>query len=289
MSDLRRRLDDDATIFADLAPLSPAVTKLIGTLTGEDADFFEAERIIRADPIIAARLLSAANTTVYAAYMPVTSIRGALFRLGTVAARRLVFLLGLHAVVPGSRIERTVFWRHSLAVAHVAEVIARLMPNWSRTANPDVAFLAALLHDLGLLIFIRHFPLENARVLSVAEQEHLPRWQIEREVLGTDHARLGARLAEHWVFPPMMGTAIRFHHEFAEAPDIARQIAAIIALADALCSEDAESTMGEGSHVNTVDEAAALLGLSADTLGRIVDETRVDSGRHLAVLEAMAA
>ena len=46
--------------------------------------------------------------------------------------------------------------------------------------------------------------------------------------------------------------------------------------------------MREGAHVDTIEMAIAMLGLPADALGRIVDETRPDSARDLLVLEAVA-
>jgi len=177
--------------------------------------------------------------------------------------------------------------RHGEAVAHAAEVIAGQAPIWSAAVYPDQAFIAALLHDLGLLALARHHAREDALVASVASEKRLARWRVERDVLGIDHAQIGARLAAHWSFPEAVTTVIAFHHDFASAPTEARWLAAVIALGDALCNEDEMAGMGEGAYVGTIEESIALLGLAPDALGQIVDQTRCDAARDLAVLEAI--
>jgi putative nucleotidyltransferase with HDIG domain len=283
-----RRIGEDLNILAELPPLSPLVAQLTATLSGDDIDFRDVEKIIRRDPVIAARLIGAANCAAYADHSPTLSIHAAIMRLGVLAVRRLAFVLSLYNAVPGTRAERQAFWRHSLAVAHAADVIARHVPIWAVGTQPEHVFLAALLHDLGLLALGRHHARENAMVLAHAVEHRMARWQVEREMLGVDHAEIGARLAGHWAFPQTITTIIHHHHDFAAAPPQAQWVAAVVALADALCDEDETSSMYEGAHVGTVEESIALLGLPPDSLGPIVDETRVDSARDLLVLATIA-
>src|SRR5712691_8179635 len=108
-------------------------------------------KLIRRDPVITARVIGAANSAAYAAHAPTASIHAAIMRLGVLAVRRIAFLLSLYNAVPVAPAERKAFWRHSLAVAYAAEVITRHVPTWSAGQQMDNAFLAALLHDLGLL------------------------------------------------------------------------------------------------------------------------------------------
>ena len=282
-----RTVGDDLKRLAKLPPLSPVVAQLTATLSGEDVDFRDVERIIRRDPVIAARVIGAANAAAYAGHAPTASIHAAIMRLGVLAVRRLAFLLSLYNAVPVPAAERKAFWRHSLAVAYAADVITRHVPTWATGGQVDNAFLAALLHDLGLLALGRHYPKENATIVARAAEDRVARWQLEREILGIDHAEIGGRLADHWAFPETITTVIAFHHEFAAAPEPARWLAAVVALADSLCNEDEGATLGEGARVGTIEEAVAMLGLPPDALGRIVDETRADSARDLLVLETI--
>lgn len=281
------RIGNDPRLLAELPPLSPVVAQLTGTLSGDDVDFRDIERIIRRDPVLTARVISAANTVAYAGHAPSVSIHNAIMRLGVVAVRRLAFLLSFYSTVPGTGAQRQAFWRHSLAVAHAANVVARHAVKWNAGGESEHAFLAALIHDLGLLALGRHHTKEDAAVLAYAKENRMARWQVERQMLGVDHAQLGARLAIHWAFPEVITSVIEFHHDFASAPTPSRWLAAVVALADALSNEDDASTMCEGAHVETIEEAIALLGLEPDALGRIVDETRADAARDLLVIETL--
>jgi len=283
-----RRIGEDLTLLAKLPPLSPLVAQLTATLSSEEVDFREVERIIRRDPVIAARVIGAANCVAYAGHSPTLSIQAAIMRLGFLEVRRLAFMLSLFNAVPGTPRERQIFWRHSLAVAHAADVIARHVPVWPAGPKPEYAFLAALLHDLGLLALGRHHAREDEMVLARAAETQMARWQVERELLGVDHAEIGARLAAHWAFPETITTIIAFHHQYEAAPPDTRRLCAVIALADALCNEDEKTSMCEGAHVGTIEETIALLSLPPDALGRIADETRTDSARDFLVLETIA-
>jgi putative nucleotidyltransferase with HDIG domain len=288
MASRPRRIGDDLTRLAKLPPLSPLVAQLTATLSGDEVDFRDVEGIIRRDPVIAARVIGAANSVAYAGHSPTISIHAAIMRLGVLEVRRLAFMLSLFNAVPGTPGERQIFWRHSLAVAHAADVITRHVPPRSTGSRPEQAFLAALLHDLGLLALGHHHAREDEMILARAAETGMARWQIERELLGVDHAEIGARLAAHWAFPETITSIIAFHHDYAAAPPQGRWLAAVIALADALCNEDESLSMCEGAHVGTIEETIALLGLPPDALGRIADETRADSARDFLVLETIS-
>ena len=283
-----RAIGDNLEHLAELPPLSPVVAQLTATLSSDEVDFRDVERIIRRDPVIAARVISAANAAAYAGHSRTASIHTAIMRLGVLAVRRLAFLLSLFNAVPGTADERQAFWRHSLAVAHAANVITRHAATFPAGTQGEYAFLAALLHDLGLLALGRHHAREDAMVVAYATENRLARWQVERQILGVDHAQIGAKLAGHWAFPEPITTVIASHHAYDTAPESARWLAAVVALADALCNEDETSSLSEGAHVETIEGTVALLGLAPDALGRIVDETRADAARDLLVLETLS-
>ena len=287
MSTRTRPVVADLKRLSKLPPLSPVVAQLTASLSAEDVDFRDLERIIRRDPVITARVICAANAAAYAGHSPTTSIHASIMRLGVLAVRRIAFLLSLYSAVPVGPAERKTFWRHSLAVAYAAEVVTRHVPSWSAGTQFEQAFLAALLHDLGLLALGRHYPKETEVVVARMNEDRVARWQVEREVFGVDHAEIGARLAGHWAFPKAITSVIAFHHDFTSAPEETQWLAAVVALADSLCNEDETSAMGEGARVGTIEEAIALLGLAPDALGQIVDQTRADSARDLLVLETI--
>src|SRR5213593_1618739 len=89
MPTLTERFVADIEGLSDLPSLSPVLAHLIATLGREDASVAEVAAIIRQDPVIAARVLRAANSAAYIGRSPVSSIRDALLRLGLARIRRL--------------------------------------------------------------------------------------------------------------------------------------------------------------------------------------------------------
>jgi len=120
-------------------------------------------------------------------------------------------------------------WRHSVAAAVATSVLD------ARTdlEVPTEAFTSALLHDVGKLVISRVLdrkPAEAAhrRFANLKERRTT---DAEVELLGLDHAALGAVAAVHWQLPELISTGICFHHSPDAAPDA---IAAIVHVADVL-------------------------------------------------------
>ena len=76
----------------------------------------------------------------------------------------------------------------------------------------DVCFMAGLLHDVGKLILVANLADDYADVLSLAKSEGCSIQEAERRVLDTDHAEVGAWMAERWQLPAELVDAIRLHH-----------------------------------------------------------------------------
>ena len=286
MPTLTERFVADIEGLSDLPSLSPVLAHLIATLGREDASVAEVAAIIRQDPVIAARVLRAANSAAYIGRSPVSSIRDALLRLGLARIRRLALVASLYDAVPvrGTRAAREIFWRHSLAVAHGSEIIARhaiAAPD----LDPESIFLAGLLHDLGLLVLESHYPKEASAVKSYAEAKGVALCLAELEVLQTDHGELGALLATHWTMPESIASAIRVHHRFELAPAEHRWNAAVIHLADTLVSQEEIADLNEGSSVVFESSAVEALGLFPETVMQITEETRAEA-RKAVVLNA---
>ena len=85
-------------------------------------------------------------------------------------------------------------------------------------AMADPASTAALLHDAGRLALLSRLPVPYAEVLRRSLQGGRPLGEVEIEVLGATHARIGAYLLGLWGLPRTLVDAVARHHD-ADALD----------------------------------------------------------------------
>jgi len=104
--------------------------------------------------------------------------------------------------------DQELFWKHSIAVAHLAKKIARDF----RIRTHGEEFTAGLLHDSGKIIIAQYFE-ETLTDMHVAmEQRGIPIYEAEEQVLGLSHMDIGAWLADKWKIPEHLTETIRYHH-----------------------------------------------------------------------------
>ena len=101
-------------------------------------------------------------------------------------------------------------FEHSQMVARSAREIARAESDDSQLA--DDAYLAGLLHDVGILVLAEHSPAETREAIEVSDREGLSLFESERACFGSSHAEVGAYLMALWGLPSPVVEAIRFHH-----------------------------------------------------------------------------
>ena len=102
------------------------------------------------------------------------------------------------------------FLLHSLSTASISKILAKKISvpakDWSDF------FLCGLLHDFGKIVFTNFLPGEYQRTLLVAREQGISLYDAERQFLETDHAQVGALLAEKWRLPSVVVECIKNHH-----------------------------------------------------------------------------
>jgi len=213
------------TVVADidrLPALSQVVQDLLDYLNHPDVDVGQIAHRIARDPSLAARLLRVANSSFYGLQGGVATIADALVVLGLRAVRTLVTgaALASHFKHLAKGCDGRAFWSHSAGSALCAQMLARELAAQNPRAgiNPENAFTAGLLHDIGWLILAARFPEAQQRVADYQAGKDCYRLEAEREVLGFDHAQIGAALAARWKFPAEIAAAIAGHHSPEDEP-----------------------------------------------------------------------
>lgn len=184
-----------------VAPISPWALKLLSMSPDADGSDRMLRELIASDPALLGRVIGAANSpTFQAGGAEVTQVAQAIQRLGTREVWRLAAVLALGAsarIQPALRPAKRALWIHSFTVAHAARALAEASPR--DDLDPDKVFVAALLHDIGLMVLLT---IEPERCLAMLERVADPAAgfsaALETEVGLPPHARLGGEVCRRW-------------------------------------------------------------------------------------------
>ena len=167
--------------------------------------------IISKDPSLSAKLLRIVNSPFYSLKSRVNSISRAVALVGVNELSTLA--LGISAInvfrdIPGELVDMRSFWTHSVAVGVLAKHLGNRFPEISG----EGLFVAGLLHDIGRLVMFRRLPVISTEAIIYAQSNLLPLVEAERDLLGFDHAGIGAELVKKWKLPRHIADSLGGHH-----------------------------------------------------------------------------
>ena len=193
----------------ELPSLPVVVLELLSSMDQDDTDVHVLAQKIELDQALAAKTLRIANSSFYGMQSKVTSIPQAVSVLGFHSIRTVVTACALtSSFAPAAGgFDFQAFWRHSLATAIAARLLA---PHLG--VNPETAFTAGLLHDLGTLVLVTRFPAEHVLVRSYRQAHDCQMAEAELAVIGIDHAQVGSALAAYWKSPEAIQQAVADHY-----------------------------------------------------------------------------
>jgi HD-like signal output (HDOD) protein len=228
--DLRKRIEKLRVL-----PSSPAVLEPLLDLLRQPPDKIQVERVaqlVSYEKTIAAQLLRVANSSLYARSRPAESIQAAIVTLGIQRIEDILLSNCFGKIVPADKwvLDADVFWRHSFGCA----LVCREFAEGIGYGQPDKAYLAGLLHDIGILVTSLSYTDEYRAVLAAAMQTGRPLYEVEQETMGFTHCDSGAILAGTWQLPPSITEVIEWHHAIESGPS-GNPLIAITHLADLLC------------------------------------------------------
>ncbi|HVZ93718.1 MAG TPA: HDOD domain-containing protein, partial [Phycisphaerales bacterium] len=162
-----------------------------------------------------------------------------------------------------SRFDRRELWRHSVAVACAAELIAEVHGGKTAALDPSEAFVCGLLHDLGKLALDRVLPKTYARVVSICDQRQDDIAELEKAIIGLDHHTAGKRIAENWGLPHQLQDVMWLHgHEAEAVPYLAhRPMIGAVHVADVLVRRMHLGWSGNFKPISDFDAACRSRGL----------------------------
>jgi HD-like signal output (HDOD) protein len=221
-----KKLDSISTAPAILTPLLEMLR-----LPSEKISIEKVVELVSYDGAIAAQCLRLANSPLFGRRQTET-VRAAVMALGLERVRSILFGLCVNRVIPQDKwvIAPNAFWRHSLGCALVTQTMAKRI----EYPDPEKAYLAGLLHDLGFLVNSVLYTESFRECLRAAAEEHAPLHIIEERVLGFTHCESGQMLSEHWGLSKELTDAAGCHHNTGLLA-AAGPLACLVHLSDLLC------------------------------------------------------
>jgi HD-like signal output (HDOD) protein len=177
------------------------------------------------------------NSAFYGLPGQIASIERAIVMLGLNAVKNIAVAASIGQLFRATKLcdgfTAKDLWTHCVGVA----VAARELAKQSKLPCADEAFLAGMIHDIGLLVSLQVWPEKLRSACDETGKTGAPFIEVERMTMGVDHQQLGAALAEKWQFPRSCQLVAGFHHDPTQLPADSRALVALIALADQLCVE----------------------------------------------------
>ncbi|MDB5321096.1 MAG: metal dependent phosphohydrolase [Phycisphaerales bacterium] len=207
-----------------IPPLPKGVQAVLRELDSAGSSAQSVGDIVASDPVIGAVVLRVVNSAAVGLRRRVLTVKEAVTYLGFVQVRTLIMKLQVSQLfrAPAANTQcydLDALWQHSMAVAQVADQLARR----TGKADPDLASTLGLLHDIGKLAINCQFPQKVAQLwrpmglVGVLNNASGESWLArERRLFGADHAFMGGFLAARWMLPEEITDGIRLHHPSSE-------------------------------------------------------------------------
>jgi HD-like signal output (HDOD) protein len=176
-------------------------------------------KIIGKDQGLSTKILSIANSPLYGLTRKVSTIDFAILIIGYQDIKNIVVALTMVDSFKNKSdkyLDQNAFWAHSMLAGTGAKRIAEDLG--FRIGSE--AFVAGLLHDLGLPVMHKFLKNEFELIVNEFSENQTPILDAEKKHLGMDHQEIGHFLANKWSLPEHLSNSIRYHHKPSTAPEI---------------------------------------------------------------------
>jgi len=300
-----RRVDLILRQIDTLPTLASVATRLLSLTADDEAQTSEVIELISSDPALTAKVLSLCKQSDRNIRDEVLTIDRAVILLGFTAVRNAVLSVKVvetfdrlekkpQCAVNGdplpegtesARFDRAAFWRHSLAVAILAELIAKGHPS-HRDLPAGEAFVCGLLHDVGKVALDHLLPRAFEKVIELTELNQGNIAEFERRVIGLDHHVAGKRLAEQWGMPHRLQDCIWLHGSgYDTLPKLDhRRLMGLVTLADLLARRTHVGYSGNHLFTQEPEELAERLDLDAGVIDQAVAQLHEELERRATLM-----
>lgn len=255
----------------EMPVLPNRINKIIEIVENPDSTVKDLENEILKDQSLTSKVLKLANTTHYGYPRKISTVSRATILLGFQTIKSIAlastvskYLLG---ELEGYALGKNDLWKQS----QTCGIISRYIGKKKSIENPEKAYIAGLLRDIGKTILNYYVQDEYCEIVKIVEEERVPFLEAEKLVLGFDHAEIGGKVAQKWNFPKDLVEAIEYHHtpeKALENPDLV----SIVHVADAITMMMGVGLGADGMKYNLSQFAIENLKLNETEIQYIISE-----------------
>ncbi len=260
---LEPHIENKLESISNLPTIPVIISQVLDMIDNDEANASSLSSIIEQDQTLTAHVLKVANSPFYGFTRKIATIELAIVVLGMNEIKDIVYSLvvrRLFTKVRKSIFDVNNFWRYSVFCGSCARLLARKFGY--RLAGE--AFVAGLVHDIGILIIVEYFTKDYLIIKQLVEETGCSLVEVENQVLGNNHSQIGAWFGGKWNLPDKLCNAIGDHHNADDSirrnkgrkytanlkfNDIEKPLTALVSL-----SEWFASVLGFKSWINSGDD-----------------------------------
>lgn len=254
-----------------LKPVSDIAGKVMALLDDPDSGLSDLVDIIRYEPALTTNVLKLANSAYFGLPGKIDDAKQAIVFLGMTQVVELVLMAccsgqfnGAH---DGYEMASGDLWKNAVSAAIMANDLARI----KGIKQASLSFTGALLRDIGKVIMDPLVLSAKDQILGRVKEQGLSFLAAEGQVLGLDHAQVGALIAKKWNFPSALQCVIRYYHTPFEAKGCFME-ASVVHLADAICRKMQIGLGMDDAYYLEDERVSKSLGLSEMLVQGVIDD-----------------
>lgn len=264
--------------ISHIATLPEITLKIVELVEDPRSTAQDLHKVIANDPALCSRILKVVNSSFYGLPGQIGSINRAIVLLGLNAVKNIAIAASLAKLFRGGEMSphfsARSLWEHSVGAAGACKLIADRL----KFGFGDEAFLAGLIHDIGIMVEMQY---DRNRLVEVIAELGVDTMgipsrcmlEVENEIFGASHQEFGKALCERWKFPHTFSMVTGHHHDPMSLPPENRTLVCVVYLADRL--------------VPLVSEGFRLDLLSLDIDAAVRDELQLTNDKIEDLTEAL--
>ncbi len=227
--------------ISHIATLPEITLKIVELVEDPKSTAQDLHKVISSDPALCSRILKVVNSSFYGLPGQIASINRAIVMLGLNAVKNIAIAASLAKLFRGGELTSGFsakdLWSHSNATA----VCAKMLADGLKLGLSDEAFLAGLIHDIGVMVEMQY---DRNKLIEVFEKlgdvkagPQAEMIELEEQSFGASHQDFGSGLCEKWKFPKSFAWVTGYHHRPLEIAKENRTLVCLVHVADRVAGE----------------------------------------------------